>query len=117
MDYALVLSVMVIQQDSLHLQTIAFFVRPWEIYEKGETIELPSGIKTQQELRQKLYENILDEAMYIARGSEGAVSLDWVMNQPIFIRKKYYEDMKDEVAERNRMLESRKSKKPKGSRS
>lgn len=73
-------------------------------------IELSDGPKTPHEVRQKLYENILDEAMYIARGSEGSVSLDWVMQQPIFIRKKYFQEMKDEVAERHKMLESRKAK-------
>lgn len=66
-------------------------------------------MKTPHELRQKLYENILDEAMYIARGADGSVSLDWVMNQPVFIRKKYFNEMKDEVAERNKMLNKRKS--------
>ena len=64
-----------------------------------------------QEIRQRLYENIVDEAMYIARGSEGAVSLEWVMNQPIFIRKKYFDQMKDEIKERNKLLQSRTKKK------
>lgn len=79
-------------------------------------IELSDGMKTPHEVRQKLYENIIDEAMYIARGSEGAVSLDWVMSQPVFVRKKYYNDMKEEVAERQKMIESRKSKTSSGSR-
>ena len=74
-------------------------------------IELSEGLKTPQEVRQRLYENIVDEAMYIARGSEGSVSLDWVMNQPVFIRKKYLEEMKDEVAERRKLLENRKKSK------
>lgn len=47
--------------------------------------------------------------MYIARGSEGAVSLDWVMNQPIFIRRKYFDQMKEEIKERNKLLQSRKA--------
>lgn len=67
-------------------------------------------MKTPQEIRQRLYENIVDEAMYIARGAEGAVSLDWVMDQPVFIRKKYLQEMKDEVAERKKMFEERKRK-------
>lgn len=71
-------------------------------------IELFGEYKTPQEIRQKLYENIVDEAMYIARGSEGAVSLEWVMQQPVFIRKKYLQEMKDEVAERKRLLDNRK---------
>lgn len=74
-------------------------------------IDISGQKKTPQEIRQKLYENIVDEAMYIARGSEGAVSLEWVMNQPIFIRKKYLDQMKDEVKERNKILQSRKKKK------
>lgn len=62
-------------------------------------------------MRQRLYENIVDEAMYIARGSEGAVTLDWLMNQPIFIRKRYLDQMKDEVNERKKILDTRKKKK------
>ena len=49
--------------------------------------------------------------MYIARGSEGAVTLDWLMNQPIFIRKRYLDQMKDEVNERKKILDTRKKKK------
>ena len=80
-------------------------------------IELPDGSKTPHEVRQKLYENILDEAMYIARGADGSVSLDWVMQQPVFIRKKYYNEMKEEVAERNKMINQRRSKSAVGSTS
>ena len=72
-------------------------------------IELPDGKKTPHELRKLLYENILDEAMYVARGSEGAVSLEWIMNQPVFVRKKYFKQMKEEVSERNKMINRRKS--------
>lgn len=71
-------------------------------------IELSGGLKSPQEVRQRLYENIVDEAMYIARGSEGAVSLEWVMNQPVFIRKKYLKQMEEEVDERKKLLEKRK---------
>ena len=77
-------------------------------------IEISGECHSPQEIRQRLYENIVDEAMYIARGSEGAVSLDWVMNQPIFIRKKYLDQMKDEIKERNKILQNR--QKPKKSR-
>ena len=73
-------------------------------------IEISGEWKSPQEVRQRLYENIVDEAMYIARGSEGAVTLDWLMQQPIFIRKRYLEQMKDEVKERRKMLDGRKSK-------
>ena len=73
-------------------------------------IEILGEWKSPQEIRQKLYENIVDEAMYIARGAEGAVTLDWIMQQPIFIRKKYLERMQDEVKERRKMLDGRKAK-------
>jgi hypothetical protein len=71
-------------------------------------IEVSGEWKSPQEIRQKLYENIVDEAMYVARGSEGAVSLEWLMNQPIFIRKRYLAQMKDEIAERKQMLNDNK---------
>lgn len=73
-------------------------------------IEISGEWKSPQEIRQRLYENIVDEAMYIARGSEGAVTLDWLMQQPIFIRKRYLEQMKDEVKERRKMIDTRKAK-------
>jgi len=71
-------------------------------------IEVSGEWKSPQEIRQKLYENIVDEAMYVARGSEGAVSLEWLMDQPIFIRKRYLAQMKEEIAERKRMLNDNK---------
>ena len=73
-------------------------------------IEISGEWKSPQEIRQRLYENIVDEAMYIARGSEGAVTLDWLMQQPIFIRKRYLEQMKDEVKERKKLLDNRRAK-------
>ena len=61
-------------------------------------------MKTMQEVRQRLYENIVDEALFISRASEGAVSAEWLMNQPIFIRKKYVESFTTELKERERNL-------------
>ena len=55
---------------------------------------------TYSEVRRQLYENIVDEAMFIARASEGAVTADWIMEQPIFIRKKYLESFTKELEER-----------------
>lgn len=55
---------------------------------------------TFSEVRKQLYENIIDEVMLIARASEGAVTTDWIMEQPIFIRKKYYESFTKELEER-----------------
>lgn len=51
-------------------------------------------------MRQQLYENIVDETLFISRASEGAVSAEWVMDQPIFIRKKYVEAFTKELKER-----------------
>lgn len=45
--------------------------------------------------------------MFISRASEGSVSLDWVMNQPIFIRKKYVESFQKELKEREARLRKR----------
>ena len=57
-------------------------------------------IRTFSELRQRLYENIVDETLFIARASENAVSAEWLMGQPIFIRKKYVASYKKEIKER-----------------
>jgi len=62
-------------------------------------------------VRKQLYENIVDEALFIARASEGAVTADWIMEQPIFIRKKYVESFTKELRER----EERMNKKPNSS--
>ena len=90
---------------------INFFVRPWEIYGTGNTIEVQGQLKTYQQVRQQLYENIIDEALFISRASEGAVSAEWIMNQPIFIRKRYVESFTKELKEREKSLKqsSRKS--------
>ena len=61
-----------------------------------------------QEVRQNLYERIIDEAMFISRASEGSVSLEWIMEQPIFVRKKYAEQFKDELEKRKQKLQSNK---------
>lgn len=63
--------------------------------------------KTFQEIRQQLYENIVDETLFIARASEGAVSAEWIMEQPIFIRKKYVESFTEELKARERALKSK----------
>ena len=83
-----------------------FFVRPWEISENGSqnVIEVQGQIKTFQEIRQKLYENIVDEAVFVSRASEGAISTEWLMQQPIFIRKKYVDSFTTELREREARL-------------
>lgn len=49
-------------------------------------------------------ENIFDEVIFVARASEGSISVDWLMNQPIYIRKKYVEVFTKELKEREQML-------------
>lgn len=53
-----------------------------------------------------MYENIIDETLFIARASEGAVSAEWIIDQPIFIRKKYVDSFTKELKERERALKS-----------
>ncbi len=93
---------------------IGFFARPWEISGSGEipgTVKTDDGVKTFSELRQRLYENIVDETLFVARASENAVSAEWLMTQPIFIRKKYVEAFKKEVKEREaKMRQATKNK-------
>lgn len=61
-------------------------------------------MKTYLELRQTSYENILDEVVFIARATEGAISTDWIMNQPISVRKKYVKSLSKELKEREEKL-------------
>lgn len=64
--------------------------------------------KSYHEIRQQLYESIIDEALFISRASEGAVSAEWLMEQPIFIRKKYVDSFTQELKEREQSLKSTK---------
>lgn len=57
-----------------------------------------------------MYERIIDETLFIARASEGAVSAEWVMEQPIFVRQKYVEQFDKEIKERQKQLEQNKKK-------
>lgn len=82
----------------------ATFVSPWTLSGNGETIEIDGEIKTFREIRQRVYENIVDEALFIARASEGAISVEWIMSQPIFIRKKYVDAFSKELKEREARL-------------
>lgn len=63
------------------------------------------------EIRQQMYENIIDETLFISRASEGSVSAEWLMDQPIFVRKKYVESFEKELREREKRLNQ--GKKPK----
>ena len=64
--------------------------------------------KTFHQLRQERYERIIDETLFISRASEGAVSAEWVMEQPIFIREKYVKSFEKELKERQAQLEKSK---------
>ena len=88
-----------------------FFVRPWEISENGknqeqlrEQVKVNGEFKSFEDLRKRLYENIIDEMLFIARASDGAVSVDWLMTQPVFIRKKYVKEFQKEIKEREAKL-------------
>ena len=61
-------------------------------------------MKSFHQMRQQRYERIIDESLYIARASEGAISAEWVMEQPIFIRTKYVEELDKEMKEREKQL-------------
>lgn len=67
-------------------------------------IKINGQFKTFSEIRQQLYENIVDETLFIARASEGAVSAEWIMSQPIFIRKKYVKAFSEELKKREQEL-------------
>lgn len=56
-----------------------------------------------------MYENIVDETLFIARASEGSISAEWIMGQPIFIRKKYVESFTKELKERENEAKKRQS--------
>lgn len=58
-----------------------------------------------------MYENIIDETLFISRASEGAVSAEWLMDQPIFVRKKYVESFEKELREREKRLNQGKKSK------
>jgi hypothetical protein len=61
-------------------------------------------MKSFHQLRQQKYERIVEETVYIARASEGAVSADWVMEQPIFVREKYVKELDEEMRERQKQM-------------
>lgn len=42
--------------------------------------------------------------MFIARATEGAVDVNWVMSQPISVRRKYVKDLEKELKEREKAL-------------
>lgn len=73
-------------------------------------------MRTPLEVRQQMYETIIDETLFISRASEGAVSAEWLMDQPIFIRIKYAKQFKKEIEERRAELDKQKRQRSKHSR-
>lgn len=71
-------------------------------------MEVQGRQKSYHEVRQQLYENIIDETLFISRASDGAVSAEWVMKQPVFIRKKYVDSFTKELEERKKALKTKK---------
>ena len=57
-----------------------------------------------------MYENIVDETLFVSRASEGSVSAEWLMDQPIFIRKKYVDVFNKELKERENALSQKQRK-------
>lgn len=49
---------------------------------------------TQMEARQRDYNDITDSMVYIATSSNGSISMDWLMGQPIRLRLRYYDEFK-----------------------
>lgn len=52
----------------------------------------------------------MDETLFIARASEGAVTAEWLMEQPIFIRKKYVKSFEKELKEREARLNNKRKR-------
>lgn len=70
-----------------------------------EVVNLNGELKTFHDMRQNRYERIVDETLFISRASEGAVSAEWIMSQPIFVREKYVKSFEKEMKERQKQLE------------
>ena len=88
------------------------FAQPWTISGNGSVIESKDGtVHTYLELRQEACRNILDEIIFIARASEGAISCDWLMNQSIAVRKHYLDSFEKELKEREKRLNAAKNAK------
>ena len=75
-----------------------------QINPRTEQVKVGAEWKSFHQMRQQKYERIIEETLYVARASEGAISADWVMEQPIFIRTKYVEQLDKEMQERQKQL-------------
>ena len=77
-------------------------------FNETKLIKVDGVWKSQFEVRQMECQEIIDEVVYIARASEGALTPDWLMKQPIFVRKKYFKQMQEE---QKKLANAHKSKK------
>ena len=64
-------------------------------------------------MRKLQYEKIIDDIVFIARASEGSISVDWLMEQPVFVREKYVKSFQDELEKRKKELDARSNNTPK----
>ena len=67
----------------------------------------PETGKSFQEIRKSMYDRILDEVVFVSRASEGAVSMEWIMEQPVHVRERFVKSFSEELAERKRKLNSK----------
>lgn len=75
-----------------------------------ETMKINNELKTFHQLRKDRYERIIQETLFVATASEGAISAEWLMEQPIFIRTKYVEQLDKEIKERKNKMSKKKKK-------
>lgn len=55
-----------------------------------------------------MYDRIVDECVFISRASEGTVTTEWVMNQPVSVRERFVKMFNEELQERKSRMESKK---------
>lgn len=65
-------------------------------------IQLEGKAVTAMELRQRAYDSITDDMLWVASASHGAISVDWLMDQPIRTRLRYYDEFKRIEEERDK---------------
>ena len=66
-------------------------------------IEVDGKMTPFRKLRENSYNAITDEMLFVASASNGAISVDWLMDQPIRTRARYFDEFKkmEEDRERN----------------
>ena len=68
-------------------------------------MEVAGKLKTYLQIRRQLTDNITDESVFVARASEGSLSVDWVMAQPVYIRQRFVDSFTKELQERKKNLD------------